>query len=382
MIVMAKRKKHPRLPSGFGSIRYLGKNRSRPYAVHAPCSDRDPSTGNYIRPSALCYASSWYVGFAVLTAYHAGTYHPGMENDIELDFQQSSTYELDTFCQKIMRNMFIATGQQTSGKTVAEVYEEWHGWKFGEHAAKKLSEQTKRGVKAAYEYLKPIHGRPLESIRLEELQSIINSLDKSRSSTSNLIMLIKNIYKYAVSHDIIEKDIGQYVVMPSTPEQEHHEAFTDDELKTLWKHKDDPIVCLILIMCYSGFRISAYRTLEINLADAYFRGGVKTAAGKDRIVPIHSAILPLIDPDKLHRIPSSFQRMMQNTLTAHHLPAYTPHSCRHTFSRLCESYGVNEADRKRMLGHSFGNDITNGIYGHRSLEELRTEIEKIQAPDL
>lgn len=34
-------------------------------------------------------------------------------------------------------------------------------------------------------------------------------------------------------------------------------------------------------------------------------------------------------------------------------------------------------DRKRMLGHSFGNDITNAVYGHRTLEELRTEIEKI-----
>ena len=61
---------------------------------------------------------------------------------------------------------------------------------------------------------------------------------------------------------------------------------------------------------------------------------------------------------------------------------HTPHSCRHTFSRLCESYGVSEADRKRMLGHSFGNDITNGVYGHRSVEELRAEIEKIKGPEM
>ena len=53
----------------------------------------------------------------------------------------------------------------------------------------------------------------------------------------------------------------------------------------------------------------------------------------------------------------------------------------HTFSRICERYGVREADRKRILGHSFGNDITNGVYGHRTLEELRTEIEKIKVPE-
>ena len=34
-----------------------------------------------------------------------------------------------------------------------------------------------------------------------------------------------------------------------------------------------------------------------------------------------------------------------------------------------------------MLGHSFGNDITNGVYGHQTLEELWKEIEKIRVPE-
>ena len=78
---------------------------------------------------------------------------------------------------------------------------------------------------------------------------------------------------------------------------------------------------------------------------------------------------------------SQFRRDMKNTLRKLGLPERTPHSCRHTFSRLCESYGVREADQKRMLGHSFGSDITNGVYGHRTVEELRAEIEKIKAPE-
>ena len=58
---------------------------------------------------------------------------------------------------------------------------------------------------------------------------------------------------------------------------------------------------------------------------------------------------------------------------------HTPHDARHTFSMLCEKYQVNENDRKRMLGHAF-QDITNKIYGHRTVEELRREIEKIEIP--
>ena len=51
---------------------------------------------------------------------------------------------------------------------------------------------------------------------------------------------------------------------------------------------------------------------------------------------------------------------------------------RHTFSMLCEKYEVNENDRKRMMVHSFKEDITNKVYGHRELEDLRKEIEKIE----
>ena len=69
---MPKRKKHPRLPNGYGSIRYLGKSRKNPYAVHPP-ADID---GN--RPPALCYVDDWMKGFIILTSYKAGTYTPGM----------------------------------------------------------------------------------------------------------------------------------------------------------------------------------------------------------------------------------------------------------------------------------------------------------------
>ena len=56
---------------------------------------------------------------------------------------------------------------------------------------------------------------------------------------------------------------------------------------------------------------------------------------------------------------------------------HTPHDCRHTFSKLCEDSPVNENDRKRMLGHSFSTDVTNRVYGHRDLKDLKIEIEKI-----
>ena len=140
---------------------------------------------------------------------------------------------------------------------------------------------------------------------------------------------------------------------------------------------------MLLIMCYSGFRISAYLDMNTNLEEEYFQGGVKTAAGKDRIVPIHSAILPLVRK-RLNRhsvyLPNSVQNFrmdMYDTLKSLGIKKHTPHDCRHTFSMLCDKYGVNENDKKTMLGHAFS-DVTNKVYRHRELEALREQIERIK----
>ena len=149
---------------------------------------------------------------------------------------------------------------------------------------------------------------------------------------------------------------------------------------------------MILIMCYSGFRISEYKGLEISLDKKYFCGGIKTAAGKNRTVPIHPGILSFVK-NRLEKFGSLMPGRTDDYRLNHFYPTldrlqirekynHTPHDCRHTFSKLCERYGVRENDRKRMLGHSFQNDVTNAVYGHRDLKDLRTEIEKIRVPDL
>ena len=175
----------------------------------------------------------------------------------------------------------------------------------------------------------------------------------------------------------------------NVPEDDIHGVpFTDGELETLWQHSEDPTIELLLILCFSGWRISELLTLEVNLENRFFCGGIKTDAGKGRIVPIHSAILPLV----AHRMAlygvllpmttDKYRQNMHKALKALNMtgePRHTPHDCRHTFSRLCEKYGVRENDRKRMLGHAF-QDITNRVYGHRELEDLRAEIQKIHGP--
>ena len=381
---MSKRKKHPRLPSGWGCIRYLGEGRSNPYAVHPPCTDDNITINGYSRPKAICYVNDWYVGFSVLAAYRAGTYKPGDEIFMSDDLKNSklTEKEMDSFCRRIIANCQVASNTRKDGKTFKEVYEEFYEWKFGENAARKLSEQSRQAIRTGFLNLKAIHDRPMCGLKVNDLQKVVNDCPLKEASIELMLNCMKQMYKYAVSRDIVEKDISLYVVKPQRDGDEHGVPFTEDDIKKLWTLQDDPTAEFLLIMCYSGFRIRAYQTIEINLEEGYFQGGIKTKAGKGRIVPIHSFIMPLVKrrlerEKKFAPSYSNFRVSIKNFLTEHGMEVHTAHDCRHTFSMLCEKYGVNESDRKRLLGHSFGADITNGIYGHRTVEELRSEIEKI-----
>lgn len=376
---MPKRKKYAKLPSGYGSIRYLGKGRRLPYAVHPPATDRD-TTGRYVRPKALCYVPDWYTGFAVLSAYHAGRYEPGMEMTISREVQQSSM-DLDAFCLRVLKDRGMASNAEWI--TLKDVYDQFIEWKFGDNAPKKLSDSARGAYQQGWGYLSVYADKPISALTIEHLQQVVNECDKKKATRQNIVLTAKQIWKFAMSRDLVDNNPAQYLIVPDGRDDEHGVPLTDDELRILWANKDDKIVAIALVMCYSGFRIGAFKTLEINLEEMYFRGGLKTAAGKDRIVPIHSSIIQLVKNLSKPIIPNdqNYRRALYPKLKELGISEHTPHDFRHTFSRLCEKYGVREADRKRLLGHSFGSDLTNGIYGHRTLDELRAEIEKIHPPE-
>lgn len=380
---MAKRKKYPKLPNGYGQIRFLGSNRRNPYGVYPPATEEYPN-GQMKPQKALCYVPDWTTGFAVLTAYRAGTYIQGMEKDFaEINNAQSA----DKFIQALLANYNLMQGieeRREKEKTFEEIFKEYYQDKFKEeygHSGKKKSMEY--SMIAAYKNCALLHDREFTSLTKNDLQEIVDDCDLKHSSLELIVTLYHQMYRYALANDICEKDYSQFVTIEKEDDDESGVPFKESDLKILWQHKDDEVVEFLLIMCYSGFRISAYETIEVNLKDNYFRGGVKTTAGKDRIVPIHSAILPLVKrrmrcykkilPINVY----SFRTQMYNTLEMLGIEKHTPHDCRHTFSTLCEKYEVRENDRKRMLGHSF-KDITNKKYGHRELEDLREQIEKIK----
>lgn len=378
-----KRAKHPRLPSGYGTIRYLGKGRRNPYAVHPPSTEFDEN-GHYKLKPALCYVQNWITGMAVLTAYHAGTYTRGMERELEM--QVTITAKLageDKLLQAILgdyNKAMYASALEAPKKTFKEVYEEFVKWKYNRPGAKKTSSKASYAV--AFKNASVLHDKAFVDLQYSDLQAVVDNCPLKHASKELILTLFKQMYKYADIVGITSSDASKHVTILGENDDEHGVPFSEEEIDILKSDTENPVAEMLVIMCYSGYRISAYKTLEVNLEERYFKGGVKTAFGKNRIVPIHSGILPLVtrrierDGQLLSVSPPIFRKQMSAYLQSKKIEKHTPHDARHTFSMLCERYKVSEADRKRMLGHAL--DLTNGTYGHRTLEELREEIEKIK----
>ena len=382
---MAQRKKYPKLPNGFGSIRYLKGNRRNPYCVQ-PASQGLDINGCPIRPKPLCYVDSWYKGFAVLTAYNAGTYTKGMERSIVIGNEPNADNMADLV--RMMLNNYSLITQRITGepaelkKTFKEVYEEFFDYKFVQ-SKKVYSRALKSSITAAFKLLSPLHSMNFKDVRYEDMQKLLDDCPLKSASVENMLSLLRQMYKYAELRDMVDKDYSKFLKINRANDDEHGVPFTDEDIAILWSDKDNPIAEMLLIMIYSGHRINEYKVIDVDLEARSFTGGIKTQSSKTRVVPIHSAILPLVkkrlerDGVLLSVSANRLRQVVYPYLESKGIERHTPHDTRHTFSRLCDKYGVRENDKKRMLGHVIG-DITNDIYGHRELEDLRGEIEKIK----
>ena len=210
---------------------------------------------------------------------------------------------------------------------------------------------------------------------------MIDDFPLKHASKELICSLFKQMYSYADAHDLCDKDYSAHVRINTPDDDETGIPFSQEEIDTVWEHAGSSTILQgILIMIYSGFRISAYKGIEINLAEKYLKGGVKTAAGKNRIVPFSPLVEKYIDPDMelFQKSANIFRGLFIDSLSSIGITGHTPHDCRHTFSWLCDRYHMDTLSKKMLLGHSLGNDVTNAKYGHRTMEELRAEIEKIR----
>lgn len=299
--------------------------------------------------------------------------------------------------------------------TFSDLYEEWKAVNF-----KKLSKSMQDCYVAAYKKLFPLHRKKFKDIRTADMQQIINYyedehyeledgkqvLDKngepkmrdplSFSSLHHIKVLLGLIYDYAMQNDIINKDYSQFVVI-STDKSPEKQAFSDIEVQKIARAAEDgvPYADWILIMCYTGYRISEFLGLtafNYNPDQGVFAGGGnKTEAGRNKIVPIHPKISGYIKAQaekggktifcKEDGTPFRSDRFRTDiyypTLKKIGVRPLSPHATRRTFATRAAAAGVRKEDIIRMMGHTdYKVDVDS--YIKQEAGTLVTAIQKMQ----
>lgn len=371
---MAKRKKYPKLPNGYGSISFMGKGRRNPYAVRPPTKAFDQE-GRAIREKPIAYVDDWMKGFAILTAYHAGT----LTNETIAKYREPLNSDGRQLVEDIIKDYsaFAGNSPKSPNKTFRDVYEEFYKYKY--EGIKQFSKSAEYSTRSAFKNCACLHDRVFADLRHDDLQKVLDDCKLKHASLELIASLFHQMYAYADIYDLTDKDYSTHLRINRPDDDEHGVPFSDADIAKLWTDSENPTACMLLIMIYSGFRVGEFREMVID-ADT-MTGGSKTKAGKHRTVPIHHRIQPLIPQrqrydEHLISSPQTFRREMYAYLAQAGIRPHTPHDTRHTFSMLCERHGVSDHDRKRLMGHKI-DDLTAGTYGHRSIDDLRVEIEKL-----
>lgn len=333
-----------RNPNGYGSISRLPGNRRKPYRVRITTGyDLDENgKARQVQRTLGTYAT-YQEAVDALAAYN--------RNPLSLE----------------------------PGITFAEVWQLWSAERF-----QSGSDSLRISYTAAFNAVPMLHAVEFRKLRRNHLQDAINTCGKNLPTLQNIKIVITQLFKYAMQNDLVDRDYSKFIDLsrfqpePDEDEEPIHTDISAAEISELWDHAEEEIAASILMLIYSGLRISEFLALTAEDIDLDARFATvrksKTAAGRRR-VPLAAKTIPLwtILREK-RKTPDNrptkakyqqFKNAMDATFSRLGLPEHLPHDTRHTTATIMFAADVNPHIVKLILGHSV-RDLTERVYTHVS----------------
>lgn len=358
-----------RNPNGYGGISYMGKGRRNPYRVRITTGwEYNEETGRHKQQYAtLGYYPSRRAAMLALADYN--------QNPYDLDAEKVTFYDA------------------------------YMAWAKRELETKGISRQSQ--LRAAFSKCEPLYKVKMKDMRKKQMQDLLDKYsDLSDTAQSNIKAVFRAAFSYCMENDIVDKDYSAFTRIKVKGSESIHKPYTDEEIAILWDNIDTEVILsygkydkrpikpgdLELILIYTGLRPSELlqiRTDNVNLAEHYMIGGLKTEAGRNRIIPIHDDIYPLIEkrmqqgteylvPYKVDRPANldQFRKFMHDPFMKKAGLEHLPHDGRHTFATYADRFNLNRLMVKMIMGHA-SKDITEAVYTHKTPQELVAEVNKI-----
>lgn len=272
-----------------------------------------------------------------------------------------------------------ALHQSRHSLTLHEVYEMW----LPSHA-KSISNNTLNNYGSAFAHLANIHNVAMSDITYLQLQSIVDhmlSTELSYSSCKKVRTLISQLFDYAIINGWCTTNYSKFLNLGHNKPVRPHKPFTTQAINRLWR-LESPLHDIPLILLYTGMRASELINLKardvnrkqrtIRITSAKTKSGIRTIPIHDRIWPIIERRLDMVYVIQECRTYSSLSREFNKAMKAINAK-HTTHDCRHTFATRLDNEGANYNAKRLLLGHASGN-VTDGVYTHKSLGQLRKAI--------
>lgn len=176
--------------------------------------------------------------------------------------------------------------------------------------------------------------------------------------------------------------------------EKEKKPFTADEIRFVYEKavSGEHYAKILAIMIYTGWRPAELCEMnfgkEIDIKEMTATGGKKTQAGKGRIVPFCKKIIPFVQEfyDKGYNaltVDSEGEYLNYNKLY-NRLKDYMsdsglehiPYECRHTFATMLDNKEINTKIKKMLMGHA-SNDVTEKVYTHKTIEQLREAVDSL-----
>ena len=338
-----------KLPNKYGIIEKLSGNRRKPYRVRKTVGWDE--NGKQIRKTL-------------------GYYETRTKALQELALFNEKPYDIDI--KKI---------------TVDELHKKWQDEKYP-----KIAYKTQQVYNMCWNYCQDIKDEAFVDIRLQHLQNIVDGMGSRWSAKKAFKILWHQMYDFALKNDMDVRKYSEYIDIGKKTTKLERIPFEEDEIDKMWENVDRmDFIDTMLILIYTGMRVGELLDIKIenvHLEDKYMVGGSKTEAGKDRIIPFHERIIPLIKRwyDKAIEVGSEYlifnyeYKQMKYWNYYHEKwekiieqlefnKEHKPHDTRHTFSTRMDRTPANKLCTKRILGHA-SKDITDKVYTHKDIEDL------------
>lgn len=327
-----KRKKHMRLPNGFGSIVFLTGNRRRPYWAK---KFKYKDERGYPIYDTIGYYETYNDAYAALLEYNRDPY----------DF---TTRDM-TFGEAADRWM-----KEYSEVPVNGVLPSPNTIKVYQNTAKRTT---------------ALNDRKLREISVAELQAMIATI--SAGSQHHFKTYVSSVFNWAIRNNIVQESPIRYVHKTAKTDPKRN-PFTVEEVRKIWMMDPSPIRDTALILLYTGMRAGELFTIS-EKTDRYIIAGEKTAAGKDRMIPIHSRIRHLME-----NVPTWSNAVQIYGAFIKVFPGHTPHDCRRAFTTRALECGMDPIVARKIVGHA-GKDIHEIAYIKlQNIDYLSTQMELIE----